>query len=56
MVESKNQKILRATKPDVFNVLKSVAPGLFGDKVYSDVDFLGEDEDISKIIIRFKEE
>jgi hypothetical protein len=48
---------IRETKEAIFDILKSIAPALFGSKVFADVARFGEDEnDQSKIIIEFKEE
>jgi len=57
MVQKTNQIKLREVKESVFNVLKGLAPGLFGTKIWTDVESFGDDpEDTSKFIIIFKEE
>jgi hypothetical protein len=56
-VESKTTKKLRADWATVFSVLKAAAPDLFGSKLFSDVKYIGNDnEDQTFILIEFKEE
>jgi len=56
MAEAKNVLRLRETKEQVFDMLKAAAPGLFGAKVFADVDFFGADpQDTSDLLIQFKE-
>ena len=57
MVEKVNQIKIREVKNIVFDILKSVAPSIFGTKTWSDVQFFGDDPtDTSKFIIIFNEE
>lgn len=56
-VEKKKSVKLREEWANVFNALKSMAPGLFGSKVFADVKFIGSDpSDTSKLLIEFNEE
>jgi len=57
MVEKVTQLKIRAPKPDVFDILKDLAPSLFGDKEWTDVESFSEMlDDPSKLEIIFKEE
>lgn len=57
MAEVREQHIIRATKEETFNVLKSAAASLFNSKTWEDVEFFGDDpQDSSKFILRFAEE
>ena len=57
MAEKKTQIVIRESKENIFNALKVIAPGLFGDKVYEDVvTFTDDSLDSSYLEIRFKED
>lgn len=57
MAEKTTTTKIRAAKDQVFDILKSQAPSLFGTKVWADAKFFGEDPaDTSKLVIEFNEE
>lgn len=57
MADKKQSVKIRASKEEIFDVLKAAAPGLFGNYTITDVIFFSEDpEDNSKILIEFNEE
>jgi hypothetical protein len=57
MADKKKTVKIRATKQEVFDVLKTAVPALFGSKVFADVEFFSEDPgDQSNLILEFNEE
>lgn len=57
MATKTTQTIIRASKEDVFNILKAQAPGLFGGKTWTDVEYFGEKfTDPTFFELLFKEE
>ena len=57
MAEKKKEVIIRASKQETFDILKAAAPGIFGAKVYADVNRFEEDPtDASNLWIVFNEE
>lgn len=57
MATRTKEVLIRESKQNVFNALKSVAPTIFGDKVWVDVAFFAEDpNDSSYFKLVFVEE
>ena len=58
MADKNKVEKLREDWSVIFNILKTAAPALFGTKIYTDVEYIGQDPDdpASKLIIQFKEE
>ena len=61
MASKKKQVILRATKEELFDVLKAALPSAFGTKVWTDVEYFGVNKNHppllqDEFILIFKEE
>ena len=56
MVDKKKIVYIEESKEIVFDLLESVAPALFGDKVYADAESFSESGDSSCLRITFKDE
>ena len=56
-VQKKKTVYIKASKQDVFNVVKASVPALFGDYVWADVEDLSVDlDDASFLRLTFKDE